>query len=1033
MKKAFKIIGIVLATLVLLFALFLAAWVFVIFPNVVATTENGIVETQPGLEELAEESERVDMNSSNGMVYVNNEMVVFLQTNASQERVEAFFAAYDAEIDDTMADIQIYKMIFPEAMTYDELESLLQEIESNSIVESAYLNTVSQFEEDAIEAEDAEEDDFDYQEPVYPNDTWNYDSWNLDVPSGENWGMEAINAPGAWGYLDQLQTVRVGLIDSMPNTSHEDLNFANTSCLFIDESTGKTNVNQYTLSAQDHGTHVAGIMNAEWNNSTGVSGVMGGKGELYYSAVYYDSNGSISTQYATAYSYLLALKTLIDQDVQVINISQNTSRLIGFAASHGNQNAINYLTQQAELTQQGLSRIIAARQAAGESDFVIVVAAGNSNNTYYYPDESATYGYREEMNWWEEIKYLFGWRGEIGDSLALYNNFLNLMDQEEVLDRVIVVGAIGIDGSSSTSSQTRYSYADYSNVGDRVDVAAPGGTSVQLVYSCLASGYGGLGGTSMAAPHVSGVAGLIFAANPSLTGPEVKEILLASTTGRFYYTGGYCGLINAKTAVETALKTQETSVNRVLGTGADGLDICFVVDTTGSMGDDIENAKENMTDILDYLTEKTSNYRVALIDYRDFSERSGSSDDYPYQVQLQFTDDRQEILDAINDLGLGYGGDNEETVYSALMAAVDLNWRSNAKKVIILLGDAPPLDPEPNTGYTYEDVLLALFNADINIDYENSDERVADALDYSLINVYSIGTSASDDAEDFFQQISEATDGSYVGVDDASQVADAIMDSIEQIEVTTVVDAQADFGDAMADQVIDLYSGEEYLFTFETDAQGQFTLDSMPEGEYRWVSHDLSGSGTLQIQSEQQQVLVQTTQNCWWFTPIIRSWQQQGWFMGILLVLYLAVCILLPVFIRRGRIKRLNKRLAQQCNVETPMQASPSDAPPQAPIQAPSPSSPAQTPMQAPPPSSSAQTPMQAPSPSSPAQTPMQAPPPSSSAQTPMQAPPPSLDHQAAVSAPAPAPSPQFCPCCGRRYQEGARYCKYCGADLTEK
>lgn len=1020
MKKAFKIIGIVLATLVVLFALFLAAWVFIIFPNVVATTDNSIAEAEPGLEELAGESERIDMNTSNGMVYVNNEVVVFVRTNASQERVDEFFASYDAEIDDTMADIRVYKMIFPEAMTYEELESLVQEIQSDSVVEQAYLNTVSQFEEDAAEGETTEEDDFDYKDPVYPNDTWNNNSWNLDAPSGENWGMEAINAPGAWGYLDQLETVRVGLIDNMPNTGHEDLTFANTSCLFIDEDTGKTNVNAYTLSAQDHGTHVAGIMNARWDNGTGVSGVMGGKGELYYSAVYYDNGGSISSRYATAYSYLLALKTLIDQDVQVINISQNTSRLIGFAASHGNQNAIDYLTQQAQLTQRGLSRIIAARQAAGESDFVIVVAAGNSNSTYYYRDENATYGYREEMSWWEQIKYIFGWRGEIGDSLALYNNFLNLMDQEEVLDRVIVVGAIGIDGDNTTSSQTRYSYAYYSNVGDRVDVAAPGGTEVQSVYSCTAGGYGGLNGTSMAAPHVSGVAGLIFAANSSLTGPQVKEILLASTTGRFYYTGGYCGLVNAKTAVETALKTQDTSVNRVLGTGADGLDVCFVVDTTGSMGDDIDNAKENMTDILDNLAEKTSNYQVALIDYRDFSDRSGDSDDYPYEVQLQFTDNQQDILDAINDLGLGSGGDTEETVYSALMAAVGLDWRSDSKKVIILLGDAPPLDPEPNTDYTYEDVLLALFNADINIDYENSDERVADALDYSLINVYSIGTSASDDAEDFFQQISEETDGSYVGVDDASQVADAIMDSIEQIEVTALVDAQADFGDALGSQSVDLYRGEDYLFTFETDPQGQFTLDSMPEGEYRWVSHDLNGSGTLQIQSEQQRALVQTTQSYWWFTPIVRSWQQQGWLIGILLVVYLAVCILLPLSIRRGRSKRLQKKLAkQQAAAEAPVQTAPSYTPPPAPMQAPPPTSSA--PVQAPPPT-----------PSAPAS--VQAPPPTPSAPASVQAPPPTpAANQAPVSAPAPTPSPQFCPYCGKRCQEGDRFCEFCGADLTEE
>lgn len=57
---------------------------------------------------------------------------------------------------------------------------------------------------------------------------------------------------------------------------------------------------------------------------------------------------------------------LIDQDVQVINISQNTDRLKGFAASHGNRNAVAYLTRQASLAGKGLARIISSREAAGK-------------------------------------------------------------------------------------------------------------------------------------------------------------------------------------------------------------------------------------------------------------------------------------------------------------------------------------------------------------------------------------------------------------------------------------------------------------------------------------------------------------------------------------------------------------------------------------------------------------------------------------------------------------------------------------------
>lgn len=897
MNKTLKKVLIILIACILLLALFVVAWVFLIFPNYVSP-ENEIAEDEPGLAEIAEESEKIDFNESNGVLYVNNEVVVFIRASASQEKISALFDSLGAEIDDSMADIYVYRLVFKDAMTYDALESLIKTIKSDPIVENAYLNTVTEFEADAKE----EEDDFEYKNPAFPDDPWNSDTWNVSVPNGENWGMEAIDAPGAWGYLDQLSTVNVGLIDSMPTLSHEDLSFANSSCLFIDENSGTTTTNKYTLTAEDHGTHVSGTINAEWNNKTGVSGVMGGKGALYYCAVYYDSNGKVSSKYATAYSYLLALKTLIDQDVQVINISQNTSRLIGFAASHGNQNAINYLSMQADLTEKGLSRIISSRKAAGKPDFVICVAAGNSNHIYYYKDDKATYGYRETMTAWETVKYLFGWRGEIGNSLALYNNFLNLMDSEEVKSRVIVVGAVGIDSGTSTTNSTQYSYAYFSNVGSRVDVVAPGVD----IYSCTTNGYGLLSGTSMATPHVSGVAGLIFASNPSLSGPEVKEILTASTTGRYYYGGDYSGLLNAKNSVVNALKTVGTSVGKVLKTEVDnGLDLCFVVDTTGSMGDDIDNARENMESILEHLAAKTENYRVALIDYRDYPERSNDSDDYPYKVQLYFTDNNELITDGINGLGLGYGGDNEETVYSALMAAVNLDWRSDAKKVIIILGDAAPLDPEPITNYSYDDVLLALFNADINIDYEDSDERVVDALDTSLINVFSIGTDASEDAADFFEKISVSTGGSYASVDDASEVGDAIIDSIEQIEVVERLTVVADFGDEMANQKVNLYSGKEYLFTLEADDNGQLVLEDMEADTYNWTSNSLYAGGSIDIREDDHDATVRMTKT-YWFAPLLGFWHQHTLLICLVLLAYIAVCIIVPISIKHIR-KRVRK------------------------------------------------------------------------------------------------------------------------------
>lgn len=79
---------------------------------------------------------------------------------------------------------------------------------------------------------------------------------------------------------------------------------------------------------------------------------------------------------------------------------------------------------------------------------------------------------------------------------------------------------------------------------------------------------------------------------------------------------------------------------------------------------------------------------MALIDYRDFPDRSGSDEDYAARVQLKFSENVDTITKAINGLTLGDGGDNAETVYSALMKAVELDWNPASQKVIIVLGDA---------------------------------------------------------------------------------------------------------------------------------------------------------------------------------------------------------------------------------------------------------------------------------------------------------------------------------------------------------
>jgi len=80
-----------------------------------------------------------------------------------------------------------------------------------------------------------------------------------------------------------------------------------------------------------------------------------------------------------------------------------------------------------------------------------------------------------------------------------------------------------------SATEATDSKAAYSNYGDWIDMAAPGGrddcVNDEGVWSTVDGGFGCLWGTSMAAPHVSGVIGLVVSANEGLTNDQVEQIL----------------------------------------------------------------------------------------------------------------------------------------------------------------------------------------------------------------------------------------------------------------------------------------------------------------------------------------------------------------------------------------------------------------------------------------------------------------------------------------------------------------------------
>ncbi|MDT7883385.1 MAG: S8 family peptidase [Thermoflexus sp.] len=109
-------------------------------------------------------------------------------------------------------------------------------------------------------------------------------------------------------------------------------------------------------------------------------------------------------------------------------------------------------------------------------------------------------------------------------------------------------GVIGVAATDSADQQ-----AFFSNSGAHVDLAAPG---VQILSTMLDSQYASMDGTSMATPHVAGVAGLVWSARPALTASQVCGALLRTavdlgTSGRDDIYG--YGRLNAEAAVRSVV------------------------------------------------------------------------------------------------------------------------------------------------------------------------------------------------------------------------------------------------------------------------------------------------------------------------------------------------------------------------------------------------------------------------------------------------------------------------------------------------
>jgi len=181
------------------------------------------------------------------------------------------------------------------------------------------------------------------------------------------------------------------------------------------------------------------------------------------------------------------------------------------------------------------------------------------------------------------------------------------------------------------------------------------------------------------------------------------------------------------------------------------LDIMFVIDTTGSMGDEIRYLQSEIADVIDSISKDNPNYTInlALLFYRDFG------DDYVTRY-FDFTTNITQQQQNLAKQSAGGGGDFPEAADVALQEAVEKNWNNEyATRLIFHVCDARPHTDKERQGSENR-----YFNA-----IKNAAEKG--------IRIIPVASSGIDFATEYLlRQEALMTGGTYIFLTDDSGIGD---------------------------------------------------------------------------------------------------------------------------------------------------------------------------------------------------------------------------------------------------------------------